>query len=151
MAILTGQHELIRKLEALPDKVFRRGLSSAGRKATRPVVVSAKAAVAVESGALKKSIGLRTKVYRQTGVMIFVVGPRSGFAGLYQGRKRDPRFYAHLVEGGHVVKIRAAGIVGKVAPKPFLKPALETNASVITATLGSALGAFITKEARKKA
>jgi HK97 gp10 family phage protein len=167
--VITGQAELIAKLQALPDKVFRRGLLSAGKKALAPVVATAKANAPAESGALRNSIGVKVKVYRKDGNVAFIVGPRSGFAGQFGGRKRDPVYYAHIIEGGHKVVARHSLKVGlkkkgfgferksgtglvlsNVPAMPFLKPAIEANQGAVVALLATNLGVFIEREAKKE-
>lgn len=165
--VVTGQHELIERLKALPDKVFRKGLLRAGRRALRPVVAMAKANAPSDSGQLRQSIGVKVKVYKKDGNVAFIVGPRSGFGIEYAGRKRDPIYYAHLIEGGHKVVarhslkvrkkkkgfgfVRASGTgitIGHVPALPFLKPALESNPNAVAAAMAADLGAFVEREAK---
>lgn len=157
---LFGDKELIRSIGNLPDKVFRKGLLKAGRFAVKPIIGTARANIPVDTGTLKKSIGLKVKVYKQSGVAAFVVGPRSGFATTDGKRKLDPRYYAHLVERGHVIRPPAtfksrfgtlkAAVTGQVAARPFLKPAIESQSSVVVGRLAADLGAFIEREAKAK-
>lgn len=168
---LTGFDELKTILSAMPGKVFKRCLVSASKKAMAPVVAQAKAAAAEETGALQKSIGVKMKIYKRTGTVVTIVGARSGFSTTSHGRHRDPAFYSHLVEGGHRViaphslrtgfilgkrlrlsfgKRRGSGtILGRVQPRPFLRPALLENHAVIVTALQTQIGGFITKEAAK--
>lgn len=138
-ARLIGGDDLRRKLETLQPKVFKRVLSGAGRKATKPVILQSRQDVPVESGQLRKSLGLKVRTYKATGVMAFIVGARSGHRIIWKGRPRDPVYYSHLVELGH----------GTVPPVPFLEPSLTQNESLIIDTLGRALGAGIEKEAKR--
>ena len=76
-------------------------------------------------GQLKKSLGYRIKVYRDTGVVIGVVGPRRGYRISVGVRSRGPNKgkpvfinpvnYAHLVELG----------TRRTAAQPFLRPAVQ--------------------------
>jgi HK97 gp10 family phage protein len=166
--VITGQDELIARLQALPDKVFRRGLIAAGKKALAPVVTAAKAAAPADSGALRRSIGVKVKIYRKDGNIAFIVGPRSGFKSTTHGRPRDPVYYAHIIEGGHKVVARhslrvglkkkgwgfvrkpGSGLtVGEVPAMPFLKPALTNNPDAVVALFATSLGGFIEREAKK--
>ena len=158
--LVTGQYELMEKLKLLPDKVFKRGLLQAGKKSLKPVVAAAKAAAPVESGQLRASIGVKVKVYKRDGNVAFVVGPRSGFAITYQGRPRDPVYYAHIIEKGRKqvaagsLKLRrgsgrATGVT--VPAMPFLRPALINNGQAVISLLATNLGAFVEREAKKAA
>lgn len=167
--VLSGADPLIAKLVELPSKVFRKGLLSASRKAMRPVVAQAKATAPRETGTLKQSIGIKIKTYPKRGTVVTIVGPRAGFGIEYEGRKRDPVYYAHLQEGGHrvvaantlgtrfskkvgnLIKVKGSGaVLGRVPPRPFLQPALKSNQAVVVAILRTELAAFVAKEAAKE-
>lgn len=141
---LEGTDPLIKLLDKLPDAVFKRGVGGAARKAMKDVVARAKAGAPVESGTLKESIGIKQKRYPRSGAVVTIVGPRSGMSRQFNGRKRDPIYYAHLQEGGHRIvrpyslKVRYSKKVGgfvrakgtgvtlsSVPGRPFLRPALE--------------------------
>lgn len=157
---IVGDKRLIRMLEQLPNKVFRKGLLSAGRKAMKPVIAIARARAPVDSGTLKKSIGIKVKVYRQTGTAAFVVGARKGFGTTIAGRPRDPYYYAHLVELGHEIRLagqaqsRRKGApklpsIGRVEAIPFLKPAMDSQKPLIVSIFSGQIGAMIEREAKK--
>lgn len=105
---LTGDTELIAKLNGLGPKVYRKVIKSASRKAFAPVVKTAKEKAPKETGLLKKSIGVKQKAYPRAGRLVTIVGPRTGFAQEVsvdtpfgpKKVKRDPSKYAHLVEYG---------------------------------------------------
>ncbi len=164
---ISGDKALINALFALPDKVFRRGVVIASRRAMKPVIEEAKAKAPRESGALSTSVGVRVKSYKKTGTVVTVVGPRQGYAKTFNNKLRNPFYYAHLVEKGHkVVKpgslkirfsshrgfIRAKGTgktLGWVAGIPFLRPSLEHNQDGILGSLKSELGSFVEREAKR--
>lgn len=106
--VLTGDKELIAKLNGLGPKVYRKVVKQASRKAFAPVVKTAKEKAPKETGLLKKSIGVKQKAYPRAGRMVTIVGPRTGFAQEVvvstpfgpKKVKRDPAKYAHLVEYG---------------------------------------------------
>ncbi len=164
--MLYGEDALLAKLLGLRDKVFRSVLTTASRRAMRPVVQMARANAPRETGTLARSIGVRVRKYPRKGMILTVVGPRAGFKDEATGR--NPVYYAHLLEGGHrIVKrgslkvrfsrkaggwIRAKGtgqVLGFVAGTPFMKPALETQQELVLATLRSELGAGVEREAAK--
>ena len=166
---LYGDGALMRKLKALPDKVFGKVVFQANRRAMIPVLKMARAKVAVNYGILKKSLGVKTKKYPRKGLIFTVVGPRSGFkqtvgsevkkkAGRGEGgkfvsrgtkkitRNIDPRFYAHLVEGGH--KVKGGGFV---QARPFIRPAFEAMKAGLMSRYKAELAAGIVREAKKDA
>lgn len=105
---LIGDKELKRKLDTLPDKVYKRVVRVASRKSMQPVAKAMKAKAPRETGLLKKSIGLKVKGYKRAGIVVTLVGPRTGFkteviVDTPNGPRkefRDPTKYAHLVEFG---------------------------------------------------
>lgn len=105
---MVGDVELKRKLDELPDRVFRKVIKKASNRAMSPVLKTAKARAPKETGLLRKSLGKKSKVYKRAGVQVTLVGPRTGFReevmvegpdGLMKDT-RDPVKYAHLVEFG---------------------------------------------------
>jgi len=109
----TGLQEILKRLDAVEKKVRKKILRKAIGAANKIVLKAAKAKVRKgATGLLKKSLGSRIKVYRQGGVVVGIVGPRSGFKKTREGRAQTslgakfaaagsrPTLYAHLVEGG---------------------------------------------------
>lgn len=94
------------------------------------------------SQALKKSIGVKVATTRK-GAVNAIVGPKRGseakvFIAYYKPTKAKvaqrnvtitikPAKYAHLVENGFTAKIWASNKRIRVSPKPFLRPALDSN------------------------
>lgn len=110
---VAGMDRLLKRLDGLEKKVRNQILRKATFKASEPVYKDARrSAPKGETGLLKKSIGRRVRVYRKSGVVVVVVGPRTGFrksrAGRvvtalgkkYQAAGVNPTRYAHLVEFG---------------------------------------------------
>lgn len=83
---------------------------------------------------LWKSLGRKTKVYRNSGVVVVIVGPRTGFdkeigtrvRGKSKGQpfSQSPTRISHLVEKGHAGRSPAAA-------HPFEEPAYRANQSRI--------------------
>lgn len=137
---LEGAKELRRKLERLTAAQQRRVVRPAVTKALSPVVKQAKRNVPVVTGLLKKSIGKKVKAYTRSGVVWGGVGPRGGFEGVGpDGRKRNPVFYAHLVE---------LGTMHTPAKSPFRK-ALKSRAKEAIGILRTSIWAGIAKLARR--
>lgn len=132
---------------------FRRGaanriLRAAITKASRLVRQIAASKVPVKTGALKKSLGVKIKTYRD-GRTIGVIGPRTDVKGkppkyrkLYRvpGSKkkvlRNPSMYAHLVEFG----------TKRSRPRPFMRPAYEAAKAQVASVVIRELKAGIAKE-----
>lgn len=172
---LTGDTELIKSLESLGEKVYKRVIAKATRKAFAPVVKTAKARAPRETGLLAKSIGVKQKAYARSGRIVTIVGPRTGFAqdvtvntpfGPKKVR-RDPAKYAHLVEFGTAPHATAALASRKdatgfdiamqsgddhpgAAPKPFMRPAFDANEARAVAIMHSELAAGVIRESQKK-
>lgn len=123
---LDGVRQSLHALESLGPRVYKRVMTSALRKAVRPIVAAARAKAPKKSrsrrapkesptGALRRSIGYVVRKYKQhmdqsrssvrsggAGTILALVGPRRGFKGVDgRGRVRDPANYGHLIEFGH--------------------------------------------------
>lgn len=109
---LRGNKAVERALKALPEKIQKKVLRKAMSKATTTVSREMRAKAPVKSGALRRSIGKRTKSYQRGQTIYGVVGPRSSFE--MDGQK--PSKYAHLVEFGS----------SRSSPKPFARPAYQS-------------------------
>lgn len=169
-----GFEELRAKLAALPDKVFRRVVAQASRKSMKIVISEARsnARAIKETGALAKSLGVKQKTYRRSGVQITIVGPRKGFktsvatknevTGKMVIVNRDPQWYAHLVEFGTAPHDLGDGSNGRkgistggqrhpgAKAKPFLRPAMDNNRAQVLSIYAKAMGEGIAKQAKKK-
>jgi len=104
------------------------------------------------SQTLKKSIGVKVTTTRM-GIVTAIVGPKRKsesevFIAYYKPRKAypaqrnvtvtaNPVKYAHLVELGFNAKIWGTGKTVRVAPKPFLRPALDGNKSQVSTITAS--------------
>jgi hypothetical protein len=101
-----GLKEIDRRLGRLPDKLQHKILKEGVKEAVASVIRAAKALAPVETGTLRRSIGVRIKSYQKKQTWVAIVGPRRVLApkfreGLPTSKAaRDPRFYGHLVESG---------------------------------------------------
>jgi len=138
---LTGDKQLMRKLETLASTTQRAAVRPAANYAWTPVNKAAKRKAPVDTGALKKSIGKKAKTYSTTGVVWVGVGARVGEEYVKTdagGNKRKPWKYLHLVEWG------TAG----QQPQPFLRPAFDENKDEAERRLISKTWDYIEKLAR---
>jgi HK97 gp10 family phage protein len=149
---LDGLGEVLAKLNEVERKVRTKILRDALGEAARLILRSAKAKVPRgETGLLRRSLGIKMKVYRKSGAVVALVGPRTGFRKSKGGRVRTalgdkfaaagvkPHLYAHLVEKGRrAVTVQTAKVlsdgsvifgrrVAAVPARPFLRPAFDEN------------------------
>jgi HK97 gp10 family phage protein len=134
---LVGFKELEAALLKLPKELSDKVEPVALRYGMTPLrkAVQGNARAAKETGQLYKSIGLNVRRIRSKGQYsnryTARVGPRAGFAivmghykrGKKKGRpiRRDPRYYAHLIEYG----------TSRMAAKPFIRAALSSSETAI--------------------
>lgn len=146
---LSGDHPLMEALAQLRSPTVRNRIKRlALRKAQKPLRERTRALARKESGLLKKSIGTKEKTYKNSGVVMAIVGPRSGFKRWVTVRGlrklRNPVRTAHLVEQGtraHDIPIRRGPFAGTVVhhpgahPYPFLEPAWASQKSLVETIL----------------
>jgi len=114
---ITGLEDALRRLESVDAKVRRKALRDSVNEGGKIVKAAAKSRVPHgETNLLDRSINVRVKVYRNSGVAVSIVGPATGFRTAGRGRNRrrvrtslgekylkmraNPSKYAHLVEKG---------------------------------------------------
>lgn len=149
---ITGLADVFQRLRGVERKVRTKILRQAVQGAGRLILKAARAKVAVRTGLLRKSLGVKVKVYRKSGVAVAVVGPRTGFkrtVKLPDGsfEIEDPTNIAHLVEKGRrAVSVKTAKVlsngtvvfgrrVASVPARPFLRPALDNNKGAVEALI----------------
>lgn len=89
--------KLFQKLSKLGTKVAKKVLRSSVAKASTPMVQEMRKAAPKDTGALKRSMGKKTKLNARAGVAYAVVGPRADFeVGDKTGRGR-PAAYSNTV------------------------------------------------------
>lgn len=106
---LEGADRLLKKLDRLKKGVRNKIVRRALMKASTPILKSAKARVPVDSKTLKKSLGRKSKTYKNGNVVV-VIGARGNVRNP-DGKK--PTRYAHLAERS----------------QPFIRPAYDENRS----------------------
>lgn len=134
--LITGDKKLQRQFRALKGGAQRKIMRPALRNAAKPIVKMARSLVPKDERALEKSIGTQINTYKTTGSVIVRIGARSGYF-LFDGlRKKDPIHYTHLVEFGTV----------NTPPRPFLRPAMDSNKNAVKAIINKTVGQGIRKE-----
>ena len=130
-ATIDGIKELRKAFKELSDSAQRGVLRTALRQAAKPVVKEARRRVPVDTGLTKKAIG--TKVWlKKDSVATVMIGVR-------RGRKGKRHFLLHLLELG----------TRKMAARPFLRPALDSQKNAAVTALAKALKARIDKVVAK--
>lgn len=153
-----GLGEALRALDSLANAARNRIVRQAVTAGARVIARKAKALAPRELGLLKKSIGQKVKVYRNTGTAAAVIGPRHGFrkpavrkkgkwrpAAVHPGGEADPAFYAHLVELGTAPHRVGGRRHPGASAKPFLAPAATGQAGVIRAAMVDAIARGLAK------
>lgn len=141
--VIEGGEELAAKLTALGEKLYKRLIRKSLRKQLKPVLANAKANVKDDTGQLRKSLKIVSRVDARKGTITAWVGTASKD---YQGQE----FYGMMVEYGHLLGSRKLGNARRpIPPHPFLKPAFEDNKENIEQSLGQDIREAIDKEASK--
>ncbi|HEX9904628.1 MAG TPA: HK97-gp10 family putative phage morphogenesis protein [Propylenella sp.] len=136
---LEGAKELDEVLQKLPRGAQRLALVGALRAAAKPILAAARSKVAVRTGGLKKSLGVRVLRSRVHQAAV-AIGPRPGRGG----------DHGILVEYGTVPRTRVSGgSTGAMPPQPFLRPALDSNRERAAKIIVEELGDRIAREAEK--
>ncbi len=137
---LTGLQDLFRKLDELESKVRKKITSKALQAGMKPLTKAARAGIHDDTGQLRRSLGTRTRTYRNSGVVVVMMGPRTGFKTTRSsGQFQNPTQYAHLVERGRKgVQVARARVlssrvqvfgkqVAAVPPRPFMQMAWDSQ------------------------
>lgn len=157
--------DLLADLEGLKKALRNRILKRAIGAGTKLILREAKARAPRETGLLRKSLGRKVKVYRNSGTVVGIVGPRAGFKEtVTRSRGRwlpgpvvsDPIRYAHLVElgtrphalgkGSNLRKGRQSGHTHPgAAARPFLRPAVQALGTQVRAAIAREVAAGLAK------
>lgn len=135
-----GLGDVFRKLDGVKNALRNRILRAAVGDGMKVVLDAAKAGAPRDSGLLRRSLGRRVKVYRNSGVVVGIVGPRTGFkeaVATKRGRTvtRNATKYAHLVELG----------TRRMAARPFLGPAWGSSARAAAAAIAERIALEVAK------
>lgn len=130
---LQGDKKLLRALERLPSRIERKVVRQAVSAGLTPLNKAVKREAPRETGQLKRSIGKVVRTFKNDGVVWGAVGVRSGFRVVIDGKPRDPRKYAHLVE-------ERTG---------FMRRAFDKTARMVLSIFAKKLGSGIEREAAK--
>lgn len=145
---VVGLGDCLRVLDNLKratrGKILRKALGAAGKL----ILWKAKSLAPKETGLLRKSLGRKVKVYRESGVGVVIVGPRTGFRQDVVRRKgkwlptkmvANPVKYAHLQELGTVHR----------PARPFLRPSITGQQQQIRDAVAMAVNEGLEAESAK--
>ena len=141
---LKGGKELQRKLSRLSSTAARKVVRPAARKAATPINKEMKRQVGTDDKALRRSIGVRAKTYRQSGAVSMIVGPRvhqAGFAG------SD----GEIVSTQEIVRRGTEREFGTLdnAPDPFVRPTASAVEGQVVSIMGKEIDRRLCKLARQ--
>lgn len=149
--VIEGADELIAALRRVAPALQKRYLKKAQNENGKQLLRLVKGRTPKRSGQLKRSLGRKVKVYRESGVVVALVGARQGFriqGGIRtRGRKKgqphfiNPTKYLHLVELGTTHSQARRMINSSLAE---MRSAIKAN---LTEAMQRALGAAAAKEA----
>lgn len=97
---LDGVESTVKALQAFPAKAQKRWVKKATTKGAQLVARAAKSTVPADSKQYRRALGYKVWVGRVSGAVAAFIGARLGYRTMYRGKPRDPRYYAHIVEGG---------------------------------------------------
>lgn len=96
-----GLQQVLSRLKNVQNKVANKIVRAAVSGESKAVLTQAKAAVRVDLGILKRSLGRKIKVFAKDSTAVGIVGPRSSF------RMKKTKI------DGRVVRVRVATGIGK--------------------------------------
>lgn len=128
---LEGIPQLLAALRRMDERLEKRTVKRAIVSASKPIVDSIKSNLARQvqrTGATEKSIGTVVRTYQSGQTVVAIMGPRTGYATTWRGRKHDPAKIGHLIERGHKASgwAREMGTM-QVAAKPFIRTAMDQH------------------------
>jgi HK97 gp10 family phage protein len=158
--VITGDKELDRLFQMLPDGMQKRVLRPALRAAAKVIQAQAVANAPKDTGALKKSIKVRAGKRSRKGIVRVNVTTSKDSTTLYKGKQ----YYGAFIEFGHHVGKRTAEVKrtqkanpgtrvsgGRrfIEPKPFMRPAFDSKKKEATKVASDLIAKGIVTEALK--
>jgi HK97 gp10 family phage protein len=141
---ITGDRTVDRRLKQFGPKLAKKIFSKVIRKAAKPVLETARNAVPVDSGDLRRSLKIRARKRSRrnkntVGVQV-VTGER-----FFKGEL----FYGGFLEFGWRTGKRGSDKRTQVQPKPFLRPAYDQNKSTVRNIFQTAMKAQVEQAAKE--
>lgn len=167
---ISGLKELDKALGEMPKSTAKGVLMRTLRRAGQPIADSAKGFAAVDTGELKESIQVSSKVVNNVGKAEFAVamqlglGRRAAGAALRAARRADPgQSFAQVFIGPAKAQSKKDAIKRlvneygsiKMAAKPYMRPAWDANKNntltIIKSDLAREIQATAKRVAKRKA
>ena len=152
---IEGLRELENKLNELGKSASKTVMRNTLKKAAEPIAESARASAPVDTGNLKASIGVSTKLSKAQKRAQAKSAKASGgkdFSEIFVGSASP---VAHLVEFGTAPHINQGKFAGSqhpgTSPQPFMRPAWESNKDSSLDIIKSELASQIVKAAGRAA
>ena len=130
-----GIEKMTKNLAKLGTRVAARGPAAAVRAGGSVIIREMRSRAPKDTGSLKKAIGQKVKTYRGQKIVTGIIGARSKSYQTAQG-KRNPAYYAHLVEFGTAPHKtgkkksfyrRGKGQHPGSRAQPFMRPAWDSS------------------------
>lgn len=149
--VFTGLEGFYKVIEGLSLEMQTVILKEGVTQAVKPLVRLAKQYAPKRTGALAASISSKVIPMRKTGTAVAIMGPAKGrFSGGKMLKKGEsaadsdqPSRYAHLVEFGHLTP------KGRVAAKPFMRPATAVGAEEVSRAMVIGISSGLNKAVKK--
>lgn len=146
---IRGMSEIRRALKKLPQELRATSERAALREGAKEILTSAKAKVAVDTGNLRKALGVSVRVGKRGGGYARV-GARSGVKyeskkGKKTGRKARAGRVIHAEEYAWYLEHGTA----KQAANPFMRPAVETSKGRVVEAMSRGLDKGLTRAVNK--
>ena len=151
MVRIEGLRELEKALAELPKATGKNVLRRTLRKAAEPMVAAAQSKAPVDSGGLRDSIQIATRLSRrQARLHRKMFKDDRASVEIFAGVSALP--HAHLLEFGTGPRYHKSGkYVGQVAPHPFMRPAWDAHKRPMLDAISKELGEEIMKAAQRLA
>lgn len=143
-----GFNELQKFLDQLPAKMEANIMRGAMRAGANVILQQARANVPAKTGLLRA--GLKVSTSRRRGVVKATV--RAGGKHAYIGKFVEYGNAAHFIKPKNAKSLFIAGIMRNganhpgAAPKPFLRPALDTQSGAALVAVGEAIKKRLNKQ-----
>jgi len=132
-----GLKELDRAINKLPQELQRKAYRSVLSTGARVIAKNAKRHVTVDSGNLKKAIGI--KVNAKRGTPVAIIGVKRVTSVNINSKKKTAVNYAKNVEQG----------TAHTEARPFIRPAVDESANEVLSKMAHGLNRFMDRAVKK--
>jgi HK97 gp10 family phage protein len=144
--------DLMRSLDNLPKELQKSAEKAVLRAGGKPILAAARAKVPVDTGNLKKSLGVSVHANR-AGWISARVGPRKGFKGKSKtGRKRERAakgkrgtFQENKLADAQEISWYVETGTPRSAARPFIRPAIDSAAGAVLEAMAAGLDQHLTR------